>query len=191
MDADRRELPRGGYTLVELMAVLMILAMVMGVAVTGIDSTVPRFELDAEAEDMALALRDARNRAVLTGRAIRLELRPDAFQMDYFWDDPDPAQDPLEFSPDEPFHAFRWSRRVILDRALIGRDEGLVDQTIALRFWPTGLCTPVRLYLHHKKSLNQKRTVRLNPLTGLTKVYRGDVEPETYEFGTAASGGTR
>jgi len=190
MGADRRELPRG-YTLVELIAVLVILAMVVGVAVTSVGSTVPRFELDAEAEDMALALRDARNRAVITGRAIRVELRPDAFQMDYFYDDPDPAADPLEFSPDEPFHTQRWSRRVILDRALIGRDEGLVDQTITLRFWPTGLCTPVRLYLHHKKSLNQKRTVRINPLTGLTKVYRGDVDPETYEFSTAASGGTR
>jgi len=190
MDARRRELPRG-YTLVELMAVLLILAMVMGVAVTSVGSTVPRFELDAEAEDMALALRDARNRAILTGRAIRVELQVDAFQMAYFWEDPDPAQAPLDFSPDEPFKTQGWSHRVILDRALIGRDEGLIDQTVTLRFWPTGLCTPVRLYLHHTKSLNQKRTVRLNPLTGLTKVYHGDVEPETYEFSTAVSGGTR
>jgi len=175
-----------GYTLIELMAVLMILAMVMGVAMTSVDSTVPRFEIDAQANDMALALRDARNRAMIAGRAIRLELYPDAFQMQYFFEEPAPSEDPLEFSADEPFRVQRWSKHVILDRAMVGRDEALIGQAVVLKFWPTGLCTPVRLYLYHKKSANQKRTVRLNPLTGLTKVYPGHVEPESYELRVTA-----
>lgn len=172
------------YTLVELMAVMVVLALVMGLAIPRADSMVPRYQLDRQAAEIAMTLRDARNRAVVSGKVIRLEIYPDQFEMHYFWDEPEVDDEGyLLAEDDEPFATKAWSDRIILDRALIGRDEALTGQAaVVLRFWPTGLSTPVRLYLYHKRAKQQRRTVELNPLTGLTRVLRGEVKPESYEM---------
>jgi type II secretion system protein H len=187
MHAERRpRFHRGaGYTLIELAAVVIIIGLVLSMAVMRADSIVPRFELEREASDIALTLRDARNRAVIDDRAVRLEINPQTREMSYFYDEPGPQDDPLTFLGDEPFATKTWGERVVLQRAWIGRDE-VKEQDIVLKFWPDGLCTPVRLQLQHARGPDLKCTVQLNPLTGLTKVLKGFVDPEFYEVKTAA-----
>ena len=173
-----------GYTLIEMMAVMAILATVLGIGMLSVDSTLPSFQLDKEVSSLALALRDGRNRAVISGKIIRLEIYPDSHTMEYYYDEPEPSDDPLlPFEDPVPFHVVQWNDRVVIERALVGRDEAFTSgEAVVLRFWPSGLCTPVRLYLHHQKGTNDKRTVRLNPLTGQTRVVRGEEEPESYEL---------
>jgi prepilin-type N-terminal cleavage/methylation domain-containing protein len=189
---------RKGFTLLELLAVLTIMAMLMGWGLLNLRKQGPGYELDKEASRIAGILRDARDRAVLDGRAIRLEITP-AEQVaptgqatvsettrviEYFYDQPAAGQDLLDFyDNDAPFLIEPWDENVILDRALVGRDEAYAPgEPIVLRFWPSGLCTPVRLYVYHRRRTDVWQTVRLNPLTGLTKITKGQEEPEEWEL---------
>jgi Tfp pilus assembly protein FimT len=167
------------------MAVLVIIGIVLGVAFVRADSFLPSFEIDREAEAIALKLRDARNRAILSDRVIRVEIYPETHSIESFYDEPTPEEQDQGIFSDEPVAVGSWSDRVTLQRALIGRDEALVGSAVVLRFWPTGLATPVRLYLQHVAGGDLTRTVVLNPLTGLTTVLKGFVEPEAYEIKAA------
>ncbi len=174
------------YTLIELVAVMLILSMAIGFVVVRADSLLPTFEIDREAADVALALRDARSRAILAGRTLRVELYPESHEMIYFYDEPELLEDGTVDYNDEPIGTYLWSDDVKLVRAVIGRDEVFLDQSVVLKFWPNGLCTPVRLYLQHEKNKNLKSTIRLNPLTGRTQVTGGVEEPEEYEMKVSA-----
>lgn len=189
---------RKGFTLLELLAVLAIMGILMGWAVLNLGKQRPGYELDKEASHIAGILRDARDRAVLDGRAIRLEITP-AEQIaptgqategettrviKYFYDQPAPGQNLLDFYEDDaPFRTEPWDENIILDRALVGRDEAYAPgEPVVLKFWSNGLCTPVRLYVYHRRRTDSWRTIRLNPLTGLTKIITGQEEPETWEL---------
>ena len=65
---------------------------------------------------------------------------------------------------------------------MVGADT-LLDNTqpVILRFWPTGLCTPVRLYFQHAQK-DFKVTLRINPLTGLTHLSTGFEQPADSEI---------
>lgn len=189
---------RKGFTLLELLAVLTIMAMLMGWGILNLGAQKPGYELDKEASRIAGILRDARDRAVLDGRAIRLEITPaeqvapmgQAIEsetsrvIEYYYDQPAAGQDLLDFyDNDAPFRTEPWNEKVILDHALIGRDEAYAPgEPIVLKFWPSGLCTPVRLYVYHRRRTNAWQTIRLNPLTGLTKITKGQEEPEKWEL---------
>ena len=63
-----------GFTLIELIAVLTIIAVVMGVAVTRLDWMVPKYRLRGAAREVGAALKRARARAASTGRDVYLEI---------------------------------------------------------------------------------------------------------------------
>jgi len=176
-----RDGPARGYTLIELLAVMAIIGLTIGLVIARSDSIVPQFEIQREAGDMAQTLRDARNRAIISDRVIRMEVDAQNREMRYYYDEPAPDEDPLTFSSAQPFTVRTWGERITLDHSCIGRDVVSANEVLVLKFWPEGVCTPVRLYLQHVKSSGLQYTVQLNPLTGLTDVTRGFVEPEFYE----------
>ncbi|NIA22049.1 MAG: hypothetical protein GWP05_08845, partial [Anaerolineaceae bacterium] len=147
------------------------------------DAISPRFQADKIAAEIAGHLRNARNRAVIEQKVVRLEIYPEERRILYFWEDPAAEWDEdLQETDETPFAEDQWDKNLLLERAIIGADEALDRQTVVLRFWPTGICTPVRLHLVHRKNPNLKRTVRLNPLTGLTRIVKGYETPEHYEL---------
>lgn len=170
-----------GFTLIEMVAVMIILATMMAIGLPSLSATSPSLELAAQVDELARTLRDARTRAVLNERTIRLELDPATSRIAYFYDEPEPGQDPLTFDPEEPFRTADWNKNVVLDQAIIGQDETFIGETVVLEFWSSGLATPVRLHVHHKKAVEQRRTITMNPLTGQTTIERGHVEPEQWE----------
>ena len=187
----RAHTPREGFTLIELLAVLIIISLMMGLALVRADSFIPRYQLDSEAGDLAGMLRDARNRAIVFNRTLRLEIDAQGGTISYYYDEPVPQDDPLTWRGDEPFLTRAWSDRLILDHACIGGDAASTTGLVVLKFWPAGVCTPVRLYVQHVKGVELKCTVQINPLTGLTTVQSGFVNPETYESQAAGASSPR
>lgn len=178
-----------GYTLIEIMAVLAVIALILGVAMVRGDMVSPVFQIDKVAGEIAVHLRFARNQAIVDGKVVRLEIYPEDHLMVYYWEDPASEwnEEGAE-SQEKPFAQRDWPEQVILERAIIGADEALHQQAVILRFWPTGVCTPVRLHLRHANKTTVQRTVRLNPLTGLTKTIKGYETPEHYELKIKAPG---
>jgi len=183
-----RQPTAASFTLVELLAVMIIIGLTLSLAVARADSIIPGFEIAREASSIATTLRDARTRAVVQGRILRLEIDLELGEMRYFYDEPGPEEDPLTFSSDEPFATKPWSDRVLLDHAYVGRDLVSGNQPVVMRFWPEGICSPVRLCVQHARSTDLRRTIRINPLTGLTTIERGFVDPEDYEYKSPAGG---
>src|SRR5437868_527448 len=67
---------RNGYTLIELMVVLLILAAAVSVALPRLESFLPQLKLKQTAREVVLALREAQRRAIQGGRqtTVRLDL---------------------------------------------------------------------------------------------------------------------
>ena len=72
--SDGRARKSDGFSLVELLVVLSIIALVAGLAVPVLRTTSPRFELSGAANAMGSALRAARAAAIATNREIVFEL---------------------------------------------------------------------------------------------------------------------
>ena len=62
-----------GFTLIELIVVITIIAVIMGVAVTRLDWMVPQYRLRGVAREVGAALKRARARAASTGRDVYME----------------------------------------------------------------------------------------------------------------------
>ncbi len=62
----------GGFTLVELIVALCIAALVVGLALPALSGVVARAELRSTVGELAAALRDARGRAITTGKTTSL-----------------------------------------------------------------------------------------------------------------------
>ena len=170
------------YTLIEMMAVMLIIALVVGVAMTQGSMVSPMLQSDKVAGEIAMHLRSARSKAIVAGKVVRLEIYPEDHVMECYWEDPAAEWDNEGMDEETPFSRYEWDDNIILERAIIGADQALDQQTVVLRFWPTGVCTPVRLHLRHAKKPKIIRTVRLNPLTGLTKILKTHETPEHYEL---------
>jgi hypothetical protein len=167
------------------MAVVFIISLVSGLAFVNADAITPRFKADRVAAEVAAHLRTARSQAIIQQKVVRLELYPEDHLVLYFYEDP---AAPWALDDSTPFAQDRWDPAMLLDRSIVGADDVLDQQAVILRFWPSGVCTPVRLHMRYRNNAELKRTVRLNPLTGLTTITKGYETPQDYELKIKAPG---
>ena len=177
-------------TLLELMGVMLILSLLAGSMILSMDSFVPPAQTARVADEIGQMLQAARMHAIVHQRVVRLEMTLGLNQMLLFYEEP-LLDDSGDVALDtEPFDTKSWNANVQLIRGLIGQDRAIERDKLVLKFWPNGLCTPVRLYMRHDKG--HERTVRLNPLTGAYRIINGFEPPEAYEQQVAdPAGGSR
>jgi len=74
---------RRGFTLIELIVVVMILTVMTGLAVAKLDFLVPKYRLRAATRETAAVLQQARSRAASIGRDIyvRIHLSDGSYEM--------------------------------------------------------------------------------------------------------------
>ena len=72
----RRDRGEDGFTLIEIAVVLVIIALAYGLVTPAFSSFVSGTRLESAARDMALALREARSTAIVTGRELQFLIEP-------------------------------------------------------------------------------------------------------------------
>ena len=70
---NRRNASRHGFTLIEMLAVMGILAVMISVSISAVQYLIPDTELTAAARELASFVEDARDEAIIEGRTVFLD----------------------------------------------------------------------------------------------------------------------
>ena len=175
-----------GFTLIEMMVVVMIISAMTALAVVRLDFLVPKYRLRAASRQTAAVLKQARSRAAAIGRDVyvRIHLSEGKYELLI----PMPKEDPLEFPADmppellpPPEYEFRSAFAGTLPdgaefvNVILGSET---DQTVTsgraqVRVSPFGAGDHVIVNFR----LEDRRTaIRLNGLTGVISFYEEEKE---------------
>lgn len=110
-----------GFTLLELLVVLVIASLAVGLVTPALQRMIPAAELRSESRELLAQVRYARSRAILSQQAVRVSF--------------DEQEHALRFSPDDLLHRLPTTLRLELEPG--SRDE--TDEPLeAISFYPQG-----------------------------------------------------
>lgn len=189
----------GGFTFIELMVVIAIVALMLGFVVLRIDGLIPGERLGAAARQLGSNVGFVRSKAVANGQTYAV--RYDLSKHRYMILSP-PSPEDIEAGVHRPTDLVPtlWERLpdgvVIADVQLGKRTR--TDGQVQVVFTPLGTCTPhaVRLRLAEESEMAGEQrwmTVMVNPLTGLVDILpenaKLDLFADETDFGGGLSGG--
>jgi len=160
---------RGGFTLVELAAVLFVLGLVLWVAVPRL-SRLGEPGRDELFRDLAAGSEAAYDTALFEKRETRLILRPDAGTYEFRRADrPDAAARPRELGP-----------RISITGIRIEGEDRLLDLPTEIRYRPGGRVPASRIFFRDTGGGDRPTqwTLRIDPYDGSVKVLEGTVRDD-------------
>ncbi len=122
-----------GFTLVELLVVLLILSLLLVAAPIAFDRALPGLQVRSDAREVARILRQARGRAITEYRetTVTIDVSEKYFQLD----------------DNEPRISFSERSKITLEAASI---EQINPDAARIRFFPSGASTGGRVTLDHR-----------------------------------------
>lgn len=135
---------QAGFTLIEISVVLVIVALAYGLVAPALSNFVAGTRLEGAARELAMALREARSTAIVSGRALHFKI--------------DPTAPGWQFG--DRHGAF--DRRLTLTLETVTSALGAGSETW-IEFFPDGHSTGGRVLL---ESAGQRRVVEVHWLTG-------------------------
>jgi len=172
---------RAGFTLIELIVVIMILTLITGLAITKLDFLVPKYRLRAATRETASVLKQARSRAAAIGRDIyvRIHLSEGKYEMLVPFevesqvvlppDTPPELIPPPEYRYESVFQS-ELPEKVQFVNVILGSES---DQTITsgnaqIRISPFGASDHVIVNFRLE---DRDAAIRLNGLTGIISFF--------------------
>lgn len=188
-----RRTGRGGYTLIEMSVVLVIIGIILLVTVGQVDNLLPRYRARSSIREMAAEIRLARASAMSTGM-------PHYIQYDVpgkmFWI---LAPEEVKQSGDEEELAdtaenafrsseYRWVRTmekripdgVKIEKVLWSADKVAEQMPVTIECSPYGAVKRHTIFVTGEED-GSKFTVSVSPVTGFVELKEGHVEPLALE----------
>ncbi len=179
---------RGGFTLIEMMVVILLLGVAFTYALVNLDSLTPRTRLDKGARDVGDTLTRLREMAVFSGRVHFLEydLDGERFRIYRPATTAETSEGASEYIETDWFVLPDGVRLEDIQLDIRSRTK---DGQMTVEFTPTGEVTGHLVHLTSAEILDKERgsmTVALNPITGLVSYSPGDKDyglaRDEYEF---------
>lgn len=172
---------RAGFTLAELLVVIVLIGILFGFVFLRLDELVPGQRLKSSARDVASHLDLARNYAILSGKPVKFEYDLDHHLYRYYV--------PFELSEDGQhivgpgeFELLEWSA---LNEAVVFKDIRLVNEIargglVTVTFEPRGIASDhiVHLGFEDMETRDACSSIIVNPLLGYIDIADGYQEPE-------------
>ncbi len=166
---------RDGFTLIELMVVILLLGAVITYGFVNIDNLVPSARLDKAARDLGQMLTRLRSLAVFSGRIHYLEYDLDA--QTYRISRPTTTREQNEGAPDYlESEWFELPDKVRIKAIQFSDRDAETRGVVRVGFTPTGEVVGHLIHILSDEILDEhynRYTVELNPITGLVSYTQG------------------
>ena len=161
-----------GFTLIEVSAVIVILALVVTVATAYLDDTLPSSRLESAARSLASRIESLRTFSVAQGKSYRIEY--DLARHGYRTVTPFRADGRFAETEEERV-AQAWVSLpdgVVFDDVVVGGGERIVEGIVAIDFSPLGASVDHRIHLRREHP-ERKFTLAVAGLTGQVRFVEG------------------
>jgi len=160
-----------GYTLLELILVILIFSLVLSLAIPRLGGLIRSDELRASALRLVGLIKDTRNRAMMEQRYYRLYFEPNTSNV---WTEKiETVREDVEKKKKS------ISRDVIVKGIWSGTKGKQSEGEVWITFSPMGYCDGALIYLLDDKS--KSFTIQINPFGTQIDLIEGEVEPELQE----------
>ena len=182
---------RGGYTLIELVMVILILGIMLSLVFSRLDYLSPRHALRAEARRIAKTVALARSQAVTQGRIYFV--RYDLEERRYFLLVPSEPETPAPTEPSAtvaPIPELRWqplfrhdlSEGIFFRDITIGSGEAVGRDEVTVEISPFGF---TKGHIVHLTDGQSDYSIEFNALTGEARFHEEYVDPPPVEQDSA------
>lgn len=171
---------QGGFTLIEIMAVVLLLGLVMSGVSFSLNRFVPGQQIDSECRNLLSRLDLARSSAIAAGRPYRVVLNLDSH--DYWVYTPYDEKGRIAKTKEDQTHLGRMALESGVDFAGVleaGKDGPTTEGEVELHFGALGVNHDVVIFLASSNSEGYDKTAFMGGLTGRTQLLDGHMTPGT------------
>ena len=172
--------PTAGFTLVELMVVVLIVGLMVGISATKLDFLVPKYRLRGAAREVAGLLKQARSRAAGSGKDVYVELDLPRGQYWVLVAFPRPAEAGLDVDPAaleyQPILQQSLPDGVKFVDVIQGAKDRYDTGRVRMKVSPFG--SSMHMIVNLKNAEDREIALRMNGLTGATTFHEGRLEAE-------------
>ncbi|MDP6957598.1 MAG: prepilin-type N-terminal cleavage/methylation domain-containing protein [Planctomycetota bacterium] len=167
-----------GFTLIELIAVIVLIGVMMAIAVTRMDFMVPKYELRGTARAVAYHLKRARFRAASTGKDVYIKYN---LAQGKYWmlvafpkleegEELEPGELPDEYEYQEVMKK-ELPKGIRFVNVILGANQVYSNGTATIRVSPFGSSNHVIVNLQNKGE--KKISLKVNGFTGAVSFFKG------------------
>lgn len=170
----------GGFTLVELMIVVVIVGLMVGFAAVRLDFMVPKYRLRGAAREVAGLFKQARSRATGSGKDVYVELDLPRGQYWILVAFPKPAEPGEDVDPKaleyQPLQQQALPDGVRFVDAIQGAKDRVETGRARLKVSPFG--SSAHMIVNLKNTDDREMALRMNGLTGAVTFHEGRLDAE-------------
>jgi len=169
---------QAGFTLIEITAVVILIALVSSLAMTRLDGILPSTRSESAAREVLATLDFARTQAIARAQPYEVvfDFTEQRYSIKVPFDDDGVLIPNEEDRPMLSWHNFNKGVEIL--GLLDPRGEIVREGIYSLLFDAQGASRDVHIYIGNRESPDFELTLRVLSLTGIASVFQGHLEPD-------------
>ncbi|MHC4380822.1 MAG: pilus assembly FimT family protein [Planctomycetota bacterium] len=174
----KRPGPQAGFTLIEITAVVILVALIASSALVRLDGVLPSTRVESAGREVLATLDMARIQAIAKSQPyeVLFDFEEQRYGIRMPFDEDGVLIPNLEDRPILSWNQFREGAQ--LQGVMDSRGEIIEEGRYPVIFDPLGAAREVHIYLGSSEIDDFELTIRILALTGIASVFQGHIEPQ-------------